>query len=987
MNNKTKAVNPNNFSDMQNFIFNDKYAKWDWDKNKRETFTEAIDRSIAHANFMVGNKLTPDEYAELKEGMLSMAAFPSLRYFQTAGVEATRHPQSMFNCSFLPVIDFDCFAETLFLLGLGVGVGYSVENKFVKQLPEIPMLRNFAGNREIIFKDSLEGWAHGVRQAFYLWSSGIDPVFNFSELRPKGSPLKTRGGYSSGPEPFEESLEAIREIILGAAGRKLETIEAHDIQCHIASAIVSGGFRRSAMISLFDPTDDQMFNSKMGDWYTENIQRRYANNSFVVNREYSDQWWKKKLNAVFEGGWGEPGIFSRYAAQQTFPKRRQYNDDMGTNPCLVEGTMVQTKGGHYPIENLVGKEVEVWNGSSWQTVNNFRITGNNQKVSTIVLQNGQRITATNYHKFILEDGSRKELKDLVVGDKLQISEAPLTHGTKTIEGAYALGFWVGDGTINGSGNPVLRIYQPKYNCINGLINSLQQMAIGKVNTNAITEVAISEPVKNYDSELVNFSGLTVRKENFQPFLNRETGLPKILFECNLETKLEFLAGLFDADGTIIDGKNGFAYQFSSVYFNLISDVQLLLKTVGIDSKLKLNKKAGKKDFGKRGGTYNTKNCYRLTISQSNSINLSNMIVFERLPSFADREVKYSVKPKWNEIVAIENSGIAETVYCCTVEGNHQFSLSNGLDVGQCGEVILNPFQFCNLSIANVRPEDTFESLKQKVRLAAIWGTIQATADYFPGIRREWSANQIRERLLGVDLNGQMDNENFSVKEKLDDFQLEELKNYVNEVNAEYAKRFGIRPAAASTCGKPAGNSSLLFDTASGIGARHSEYYIRRVQVLQTSPMATFLKENNVPFENLVQDSMNTLVFDFPMQSPNTNAKFKGERSAVEQLEQWKQIKVRFTEHNPSVTIDYRQNEVNDVVDWIIENQAITGGLSFLPFDDVKYDNAPYEEIDKETYDRMVSEIDIDWKTYKNFDEAYFNPGREFACSGGSCEVL
>lgn len=634
----TRATDPTSeWSALQHFTFLDKYSRWLYSEGRRETFAEAVERSMAHADYVTKGRLQPGLREELKNGMLTMEAFPSMRWFQNAGAAARRHPQSIYNCSYMPVLDFSAFYETMFLLGLGVGVGYSVERLYVNRLPQTSTEGRGLKPKEIVVADSLEGWCEALDEALHAWWVGRDTKIDYSQVRPAGSPLITRGGTASGPEPLEGALNSIKEIVMRAGGRQLRPIEVHDIQCFIASAIVSGGHRRSAMISLFDVQDREMMESKSGEWYKNQKQRGYANNSGVINRAMSEFEVDKYMQNVFDSYSGEPGIFSRWAANNTRPERRNHSM-YGTNPC--------------------------------------------------------------------------------------------------------------------------------------------------------------------------------------------------------------------------------------------------------------------------------------------------------------------------------------------------------------GEVVLNPWQFCNLSIANVRPNDTIVDLQRKVRLAAIWGTIMACVDDFNGLRDEWRQNQSAERLLGVDLNGQRDCQLFNDPvERINTFS--KLMPLATQTNFQYSRNFGIRRAAAVTCAKPAGNSSTFFDTASGIHGRFAPYYIRRVQCQIESPVSKYLIAQGVHCEPLNQvdwAAASTVVFDFYVKSPQSAA-YGSALSAVDQLDYWRDVKMAWCEHNPSCTIMYRESERKAISDWVFKNQRIIGGISFLPIDDHIYPQAPYQPISEGEYHRLRAEApQLNWGDFARYDEMFFNEEREYACVGGACDI-
>jgi ribonucleoside-diphosphate reductase alpha chain len=303
----------------------------------------------------------------------------------------------------------------------------------------------------------------------------------------------------------------------------------------------------------------------------------------------------------------------------------------------------------------------------------------------------------------------------------------------------------------------------------------------------------------------------------------------------------------------------------------------------------------------------------------------------------------------------------------------------------CGEILLKPWEFCNLSSAVVRADDTYESLREKVELATIIGTMQSMATFFPGLRPQWSQNCQEERLLGVDLNGQLD----GALARDPDVQAR-LRQVVIETNRQLAAQLNINQSAATTCVKPSGNSSLLLDCSSGIHARWSPYYIRNVRVSTFTPIYKVLKDAGVPMnpENgQTPETADTWVVHFPVKSPD-GALTRNMRSAIEQCEYWLQNKTHWTEHNPSVTITYRPHEVLDMIKWVWEHQSQINGMTFLPAFDAQYDQMPYVEISEEEYrQRLAVFPSIDFsKIWRYEDKDLTTAAQEVACSAGACEL-
>ena len=307
----------------------------------------------------------------------------------------------------------------------------------------------------------------------------------------------------------------------------------------------------------------------------------------------------------------------------------------------------------------------------------------------------------------------------------------------------------------------------------------------------------------------------------------------------------------------------------------------------------------------------------------------------------------------------------------------------------CSEIILRPYQFCNLSEVVVRESDTLDSLKRKVRLATILGTMQSTLTDFKYLRKVWKDNTEDERLLGVSLTGIMDH---SVLSKSVDSPrwLEEMRQVAVDTNKEYAEKLGIPQSAAITCVKPSGTVSQLVDAASGIHARHNDYYIRTVRADNKDPLTQFLKEQGVYSEADVTKPDTTTVFSFAMQSPDA-AVTRTDMTAVEQLELWKTYAIHWCEHKPSVTISVKEHEWMQVGSWIYDNFDVASGVSFLPHTDHSYQQAPYQDIEREEYlewQERFGAFEIDWDALSEYEKEDNTSGsRELACTADSCEVV
>jgi len=304
----------------------------------------------------------------------------------------------------------------------------------------------------------------------------------------------------------------------------------------------------------------------------------------------------------------------------------------------------------------------------------------------------------------------------------------------------------------------------------------------------------------------------------------------------------------------------------------------------------------------------------------------------------------------------------------------------------CSEIILRPYQFCNLSEVVARHDDNYYTLRAKVEVAAILGTIQASYTHFPYLRDIWRQNTEEESLLGVSITGIMDS---PWLRNADKDQLESLRLHAEETNREWAKCLGIPASAAITCVKPSGTVSQLTDSASGIHARHAPYYIRTVRGDNKDPLTSFLIASGVPSEPCVMKPDSTTVFSFPIKAPG-NAVYRNEKTAIEQLEFWMHFQQNWCEHKPSITVDVKEHEWMEVGAYVYKNFDAMSGVSFLPTDDNTYEQAPYQEITEEEYNEAKAKMpsSIKWEDLSHFEfEDTTSGSQTLACSAGACEIV
>lgn len=309
-----------------------RYARWREEDNRRETWEETVDRLI---NFWKKRFPNLNVYDELRDAIVNMEIMPSMRSLMSAGPALERDEIAGYNCSFVAIDDPRAFSEVMYILMCGTGVGFSVERQFINQLPLVSE-EFFDTGTVIQVKDSRLGWASALRELISMLYAGRVPQYDVSGIRPHGSRLRTFGGRASGPEPLVDLFQFAIALFKRAAGRKLNSVEVHDLVCKIADIVVVGGVRRSALISLSNLTDERMRNAKNGAWWENNVQRALANNSVAYTEKPDIGIFMKEWQSLYESKSGERGIFNRTAAikqAQKFGRRDFEGHAYGTNPC------------------------------------------------------------------------------------------------------------------------------------------------------------------------------------------------------------------------------------------------------------------------------------------------------------------------------------------------------------------------------------------------------------------------------------------------------------------------------------------------------------------------------------------------------------------------------------------------------------------------------------------------------------------------------
>jgi len=419
---------PTNF---QQFIHLSRYAKWIDGEGRRETWTETVDRYLGYMfDTQCKGKVDKDVREEIRQAILNLEVMPSMRCMMTAGPALARDNVAAFNCSAAAIDDISVFSEAIYLSMCGCGFGFSVERQFIAKLPVVADKLRIS-KTVIKVEDSRIGWANAFRELMSMLYQGRIPEWDVSEVRPAGSKLKTFGGRASGPQPLVDLFKFTIETFKQAEGRKLSSIECHDIMCKVGEIVCCGGVRRSSFISLSNPSDDRMRHAKSGNWFDLTPWRSMANNSSSYTEKPGMDVFMREWLSLYDSKSGERGIFNREAAKKHLAKmgRRDINHDFIVNPCITGETKVAVADGRnsVPIVELAneGKDVPVYCISDKgeiviRTMRNPRITGIKEPIFKVLLDDGSSVRTTGNHKFLLSDGSYREVKDLQSGDSLKI---------------------------------------------------------------------------------------------------------------------------------------------------------------------------------------------------------------------------------------------------------------------------------------------------------------------------------------------------------------------------------------------------------------------------------------------------------------------------------------------------------------------------------------------------------------------------------------
>lgn len=953
------------------------YARYLAHLGRRETLEETINRTM----YMHLDKFPnlSGDIVKAFQRVHQLKAMPSMRALQFAGEAVLKNNARQYNCSFAPIEDVRIFGEILFLLLSGVGVGFSVQNIHTNKLPKL-ILPKEEGYFHI--QDSIYGWAQALDvlvDAYFL--GRVKPQFDFSGIRPRGSYLVTTGAKAPGPEPLKKMLELVESKLKQAIGRRLKPIELYDIVCIISDAVLAGGIRRAALICLFDRDDQDMLTSKSGTWWDKYPWRARSNNSAVLPRgEVSQEEFYNIFDICQKSGSGEPGFF--------------WTNDLeyGSNPSLRAGTKVVTQNGVFSIEQLEDKEFVVPNlNGKWSPARCWK-SGKDIQLYELTLDTGEKYYASPQHEWPIYTNGRFikcSSSELKVGDLLPINEfnrnALFDSGViGTREQGFLIGWLYGDGSLtirSDTKKLVASFIVSKKDGVNILEKLL--IAINKIDN---IERKIYERNNCYEFQVGSPEFITWLEK--MTVKNKSEGLPKGIFSTwSEECRRGFIDGLISSDGHVPKDNHGIT--LSSSKEKLIKDMQDLLGFYGIKSKI--TKSVTEGVSFPNGKIYNksyTKYSLRTTLTGRNQFkNLFSLSVNYKQQEL-DREIK--IKKEFIKLVSVKLTNIKEDVWDISVKDDtHCFQLSQ-VTTGNCCEIALQPYQFCNLTTINQTGITSERDFMNRIYAASLIGTLQASYTDFTYLRPIWKETTEKECLLGVSFTGIADAGNFITPELL-----KKGASHVLDVNEKYAKKLGINKAARTTTVKPEGTSSTVLGSSSGIHARHSEYYIRRIRMNRDDALTTYLR-GVVP--ELIEDdlfSSSGSVLSIPQQSPD-GAVTREKETAFSLLERTLNYRKNWIEpgyrsganqHNVSVTISVKEEEWDKLKKEMWKHRDSYSGISLLPYDGGNYKQAPFEECTKEKYEEMcklVKEIDL-----KQVREEQDNTNRveQLACAGGTCEIV
>lgn len=965
---------PPQMSEMAKFVYYRTYSRWLPEKNRRETWKETCERAVNYNCSLAPISSREDEL--LFDNMFNLKQFISGRSLWIGGTKAAeKAPLAGFNCSFLVIDSLKSFHELFYLLMVGTGVGIRILPEDVAKLPKFKQnvkLKCFKHNdipwgnettkiewvtdksAKITVGDSKEGWKSALDAYLMLMTMKRDVEFiyiDFSNIRPKGTPLQTFGGTASGHQSIQEMFEKVHKVITEGAyshkpkDGKLEPIHCLDICNLIGQNVVVGGVRRTAEIAIISPEDTECVKAKV-DLTPDKYHRFMSNNSVYLEKKPT----KEQLTAIFDSirKSGEPGFINVAEA------KRRREDFAGCNPCVTGDTNILTKEyGDIPIKEVVGMDVSVWNGYEWSVVTP-KVTGYNQPMRRITFTNGSVLECTDYHEFVLHGGERVTAANLQEGDLLETyyypviekQESTYSLACATDVSPYVLGYYSLSGDKD---RPVIKVYG----------SDREDMTLR---------------FKHYQCNIVKFETYDIA------ILNG----PAMRFQVpsvgdTVDYRISWLSGLIDGAGVFCLQENCVEIVEANVDF--LKQVVDLLHTLGATGVIEKH--------------YKIDGMWKLLISAENIDKLKS------LGLFIDGDVLdySSVNPldDMPRVVNVETIDDSPVVYCFTENKNHT-GVFNGVMTAQCGEVILPPNAVCNLTTINLPAfvnadgEVDDEALETAIVLSARAAYRMTCLNLE---LEDWNEVHHRDRLLGCSITGYQD---FLGKADIDneDSFLSWMRANTRMAAEHYAFELGTPSSLKVTAVKPEGTLSLVCNGVSpGLHYQHSEYFIRRIRVNASDPLAmTALKLGwrIHPEVGQTMDDATTLVIDFPCKSTSKKTKF--DVSAIEQLDNYIRFQKNYTEQNTSNTITVRPDEWQDVIDYVYKNWDDILAVTFLELNTDYYPLLPYEACTKEEYEKLKNSMkEFDPDILNNMEITTRNLGKEYeilddreGCEHGVCPI-
>jgi len=722
-------------------------------------------------------------------------------------------------------------------------------------------------------------------------------------------------------------------------------IEVEDIHQFTAEGFVT---HNSALIALGDSESVDFENAKVGDWWKNYPWREQANNSKVFYSKPTKESIKEGFKKILQ--YGEPAFVNGIMAKSI---RRDW---AGLNPCLTGDTLVPVYGkGLVRIKDMADHHVKIRDGNGDATESLVKKTSDSEPILKITLSDGSSYRVTPYHEFPLSTGEKVKAKDLKNGDQLISADIVGMFGTVHDPNQAYLDAWLyADGTWHGDKrSSKLYLYEPKH-----------------IFKDRLEECGAKFSTIDRNGRLIAY---------FPRRAYNKTSIPDYVLQGDEATVLSYVKGIFDSDGYVSDKPGAFQAQVLSIRPEWLAQFQMLLRLLGINSTIDLYKAAGETDFGpSRGGIYKTKEIFRLSVTNA------AMIVKYLMPESLKRG-PYNIKRNIF-VKSVEDTGLTEEVYCIGVPTTATFDLPT-VHSGNCAEILLSDKGFCNLVTTNLKyfadHNNDEQTLKDTVEIITRHN-LRITNTTIHGVSPQWDIVQKRDRLLGVSFTGYGDHADI-LGEDVSLETLGKMRKWVREQANNYADKMGIPHPLLATTVKPEGTITLLYGASSGIHDAYAPFYIRRMRMSRTDALAVVLAKMGVPVEDAI-NAPQTVVFSFPVKTAAKQAASK--KSAVEQLERYKNIMQTYVDHNASNTIYLDESEVDEVTDWLYDNWESYVAVSFLAKFG-QYAQAPMEEIDEETYSKLAAQMPDLSDLHARLAEVEYemSAGDELeGCDSGSCPI-